>query len=111
MLIDLNSKYLFTGDEILTTVEGSDITSIYFSDECLIEDSYNTLLDSSKEKIVLPGHGKVFTNGIEVSIKKRVLYLSLLKEGITFEKLSENGFECEGFDYFHEYNLGKFYKG
>ena len=105
MLIDLNKEYLFTGDEILSTTDGENIPSIFFSKRPLVDNAFDSLLDLSRDRIIIPGHGNVIYNNIKDIIQQRNLYVSLVKQGIQFYDLGLHGYQCTCFEQFHKMNL------
>ncbi len=105
MLIDLNGEYLFTGDELLSQTNGADIISLFFIKEDLKDNAFDDLISLSEGKTIIPGHGNVRNTELQEYIQRRNHYISLVKNGIAFENLEENGFKTEIFEHLHNMNL------
>ncbi len=110
MLINLNNEYLFVGDELLSTLDGEDITCVFLAKNELSDNPFELLLECAKGKTVIPGHGPVMNGDISDFVKKRTLYASLVKKGVSFDDLEKNGFKCRCYRHFHEKNLELHYK-
>lgn len=111
MLTVLDDKYLFSGDDILFNNYSENMTPYHFNtDTQLLLGSYK-VLKSIKVDYVIPGHGQIIEdNAVFIeSVKQREHYLELLKNKIPFDQLKNNGFNCAGYEGFHQNNLSLFH--
>ena len=105
MLIDLDNKILFTGDELLNDIEGNFITNLYFMNPNMWKGGYSLVKDLAIGKTVVPGHGAILEDGANDIIEKSEKYLTLVQQGIPFDELERHGIKCDYYEEFHEINL------
>jgi len=109
MLIDLNDKILFVGDDILRTNDGKAIFPyLTLEDIDTAISAQDKILKYGEYRLVVPGHGKLIEdmNVLKKDVENRISYFNFLKTDWNLEDFEHNTkIYFSGNKSWHEHNV------